>query len=87
MSFYTHAHTRAHTHVMQLNRALMEAQEIFGLEFDPNEFARVADEGLGSEEEEEEDDVRLHTLPVHVHCTSYIVYLCSVYMYNLFACA
>ena len=69
----------------------MEAQEIFGLEFDPNEFARVADEGLGSEEEEEEDDdVRLHTLPVHVHCTAYIVYLCSVYvqMYlDLCACA
>ena len=42
--------------------ALLEAQEIFGLDFDdPNEFARIEDEGLASEEEEEEeeeDDVR-----------------------------
>ena len=38
-------------------RALLEAQEIFGLDFDdPNEFARVAEEGLGSEEEEEEEE-------------------------------
>ena len=38
-------------------RALLEAQEIFGLDFDdPNEFARVAEEGLGSEEEEEVED-------------------------------
>lgn len=39
------------------SRALLEAQEIFGLDFDdPNEFARVAEEGLGSEEEEEVED-------------------------------
>ena len=39
-------------------RALLEAQEIFGLDFDPNEFDQVAREGLGSEDEEEEEDVR-----------------------------
>ena len=31
----------------------MEAQEIFGLDFDPSEFDQVAREGLGSEDEEE----------------------------------
>ena len=41
------------------NRALLEAQEIFGLDFDPGEFDQVAREGLGSEDEEEEEDVRL----------------------------
>ena len=30
----------------------MEAQEIFGLDFDPSEFDEVAREGLGSEDEE-----------------------------------
>ena len=43
--------------VIHMYRALLEAQEIFGLDFDdPNEFARMAEEGLGSEEEEEEED-------------------------------
>ena len=42
---------------MYYYRALVEAQEIFGLDFDdPSEFARVADEGLVSDEEEEEED-------------------------------
>ncbi|CAI8018492.1 Transcription elongation factor SPT6 [Geodia barretti] len=42
---------------MDAEPALLEAQEIFGLDFDdPNEFARVAEEGLGSEEEEEEEE-------------------------------
>jgi transcription elongation factor SPT6 len=36
--------------------ALREAQEIFGLDFDPEEFERMADEGfLVSDEEDEED--------------------------------
>ena len=54
---FNHPHTA-------LARALMEAQEIFGLDFDdPSEFSRVAEEGLGSdEEEEEEDDVSPGTL-------------------------
>lgn len=43
---------------MCVTRALLEAQEIFGLEFDPNEFDQVAREGLGSEDEEDENDVR-----------------------------
>ena len=74
VSFLTHTHTRTHTcththiythtrtHTPQ-QRALLEAQEIFGFDFDdPNEFARVAEEGLGSEEEgEEEDDVSYYT--------------------------
>ena len=58
-----HAHTHTHTHTHTTTRALLEAQEIFGFDFDdPNEFARVAEEGLGSEEEEEEeDDVSYYT--------------------------
>ena len=37
---------------------LMEAQDIFGLDFDPTEFEQVAREGLDSEGEEEDDEVR-----------------------------
>ena len=35
-------------------RALLEAQEIFGLDFDPAEFDQLARDGLGSDEEGEE---------------------------------
>lgn len=35
----------------------MEAQEIFGLEFDPAEFEQVAREGLISDEDEPDEDV------------------------------
>ena len=65
---------------MRIISALLEAQEIFGLEFDPTEFDQVAREGLGSEDEEEENDVRHYNpslslpskilLPVHVHLYS-----------------
>ena len=34
----------------------MEAQEIFGLDFDPAEFDQVARDGLLSEDEEDEDE-------------------------------
>lgn len=36
---------------------MMEAQEIFGLDFDPAEFDQVARDGLVSEEEEEDEEV------------------------------
>ncbi len=36
---------------------LMEAQEVFGLDFDPAEFEQVARDGLISDEEELEEDV------------------------------
>ena len=38
--------------------ALMEAQDIFGLDFDPAEFEKLAKEGLesGEEDEGEEED-------------------------------
>ena len=61
------------------HRALLEAQEIFGLDFDDlNEFAHVAEEGLASDvEEEEEDEVRGQSTYLHVACFiswfSYIV--------------
>ena len=52
----SHVYVRICT-CMYYYRALVEAQEIFGLDFDdPSEFARVADEGLVSDEEEEEED-------------------------------
>ena len=35
--------------------ALLEAQEIFGLDFDPAELDQLAKEGLGSDEEEGEE--------------------------------
>ena len=50
---------------MFLPRALMEAQDIFGLDFDPAELEKLAREGLPSDDEEEEDDeynVRLSLL-------------------------
>ena len=59
-------------------RALLEAQEIFGLDFDdPNEFARVAEEGLGSEEEEEveDDDVSSWNTVHFSHCSTCLVSL------------
>ena len=34
----------------------MEAQDIFGLDFDPAELEKLAREGLPSDDEEEEDD-------------------------------
>ena len=34
----------------------MEAQDVFGLDFDPAEFEKLAREGLGSEDEEEEEE-------------------------------
>ena len=37
-----------------LCRALLEAQEIFGLDFDPAEFDQLGRDGLGSDEEGEE---------------------------------
>ena len=49
-------------------RALLEAQEIFGLDFDPSEFDQVAREGLGSEDEEEEE-------VSHTHMYMYIMYM------------
>ena len=36
---------------------MVEAQEIFGLDFDPAEFAQVAREGLLSDDEEEDEEV------------------------------
>ena len=42
----------------------MEAQEIFGLDFDPSEFDQVAREGLGSEEEEE---VSMYSTVQYIH--------------------
>ena len=42
--------------VLFLPRALMEAQDIFGLDFDPAELEKLAREGLPSDEEEEEED-------------------------------
>ena len=47
----------------------MEAQEIFGLDFDPSEFDEVAREGLGSEDEE-----------VSVYSTAHTY----VYMYHIY---
>ena len=34
----------------------MEAQDIFGLDFDPAELEKLAREGLPSDDEEEEDE-------------------------------
>ena len=36
---------------------MLEAQEIFGLDFDPAEFDQVAREGVISDEEEEDEEV------------------------------
>ena len=33
------------------SRALLEAQEIFGLDFDPSEFDQLMNDGVGSEDE------------------------------------
>lgn len=63
------------------SRALLEAQEIFGLDFDdPNEFARVAEEGLGSEDEEEveDDDVSSWDTINFSHCSTCIGWLVSL---------
>ena len=50
--------------------ALREAQEIFGLDFDPEEFERMADEGfLVSDEEDEED---LEESQVHAYIRIYV---------------
>ena len=43
---------------------LMEAQEIFGLDFDLSEFEQVAREGVASDEEEQEEEEEVY---VHVH--------------------
>ena len=43
---------------------LMEAQEVFGLDFDPSEFEQVAREGLISDEEELDEDVRVHSISI-----------------------
>ena len=39
-----------------LSRALMEAQDIFGLDFDPAELEKLAREGLPSDDEEGEEE-------------------------------
>ena len=36
--------------------ALLEAQDVFGLDFDPKEFDQYASDGLGLEDEEHDDD-------------------------------
>jgi hypothetical protein len=36
---------------------MVEAQEIFGLDFDPAEFDQLARDGLISDEEEEDEEV------------------------------
>ena len=42
-----------------VSRALREAQDIFGLDFDPAELDRMMEESyLSSDEEEEEEEVR-----------------------------
>ena len=38
----------------------MEAQDIFGLDFDPAELEKLAREGLLSDEEEEEEEDQYH---------------------------
>jgi hypothetical protein len=38
---------------------MVEAQEIFGLDFDPAEFDQLARDGLISDEEEEDEEVGL----------------------------
>ncbi len=40
---------------MYLFRSLLEAQEIFGLDFDLSEFDQVAKDGIDSEDEDEDD--------------------------------
>lgn len=37
---------------------MIEAQDIFGLDFDPAEFDQVARDGVISDEEEQEEEVR-----------------------------
>ena len=38
----------------------MEAQEIFGLDFDPSEFEQVARDGVASDEEELDEEVCMY---------------------------
>ena len=51
--------------------ALLEAQEIFGLDFDPAELDQLAKEGLGSDEEEGEEgeEEREEEVRRYLQCT------------------
>ena len=40
-----------------IHRMMLEAQEIFGLDFDPAEFDQVARDGVISDEEEQDEEV------------------------------
>ena len=53
--------------------ALLEAQEIFGLDFDPAELDQLAKEGLGSDEEEGEEgeEEREEEVGRYLQCTVY----------------
>ena len=52
--------------------ALLEAQEIFGLDFDPAELDQLAKEGLGSDEEEGEEgeEEREEEVRRYLQCTT-----------------
>jgi len=41
---------------------LLEAQEIFGLDFDPSEFDQFGKDGLVSEEDEEEEKMQRYVV-------------------------
>ena len=53
--------------------ALLEAQEIFGLDFDPAELDQLAKEGLGSDEEEGEEgeEEREEEVRRYLQCTTF----------------
>ena len=51
-------YTAANGLFCHVSRALREAQDIFGLDFDPAELDRMMEESYLSSDEEEEEEVR-----------------------------
>ena len=64
-------HRPVHPPPRLLFSALLEAQEIFGLDFDPAELDQLAKEGLGSDEEEGEEgeEEREEEVRRYLQCT------------------